>query len=96
MKTVTQGDWNVSVMTEGNRPGARLSVFKSNRSTSKTMFARGDHDGRVFPTSEEAFSFALDRGYLQIFRTGWCQHCREQHTFLGKKSGFCHKTSTFV
>lgn len=74
-QTVTAGKWNVSVTTGTGIPGAILNVFKPYGHTTRNplpsgrawVTQRGDHDGREFPTSDEAFEFAFEHGYLQLY-----------------------------
>ena len=84
--TVTTPDWTVAVETSSAHLGARLSVFRG--------FVRGrprygDANGRMFETSEHAWSFALAHGYTQLCRVGWCLGCRRQHWFCGSRAGMC-------
>lgn len=39
---------------------------------------RADHDGQAFPTREEGWAFALEHGYLQVFRSGGDLRLRRQ------------------
>lgn len=93
MTTVTNEGWNVSTTTGSGIDGAILSVFKIKRNG---RFQYGDANGKQFPSSDAAFQYALDKGYLQQFVTPWCRKCRKLHTFLGKKSGFCNVHNEFV
>lgn len=92
MNTVTANGWNVSALTCSYEKGAQLSVFKLRGA----KFQYGEGNGRRFETSEAAFAWALEHGYLEIFRTAWCRHCRTAHTFLGRRSGFCQDLGIFT
>ena len=84
--TVTTPQWSVSACTSYHSVGAVLSVF---RGFHKGRPRYGDHNGRTFPTSEDAFAFALEHGYLQPYRVGFCALCRRQHWFCGGRMGNC-------
>lgn len=94
--TVTQGNWGVSCTTGGNINGAILHVYKFHGDRWQLQ-QKGDGDGRQFPSREAAFAWALEHGYLEVHVRGpWCRDCRQQHTFLGHRSGFCDKLEKFV
>ena len=101
IKTVTQGNWGVSVTTGGNIMGAVLHVYQwvkrgaNGEIMPDSKMRRGDAYGKVFDTTEQAYAFALEHGYLQEFRRGVCPHCREYHYFLGTKSSFCDVTNKY-
>ena len=63
MKSVTNDGWSVSVTTGSHIEGAVLSLTKSPVCSGRAS-RTGDWNKRVFPTSNEAFQFALERGYL--------------------------------
>jgi hypothetical protein len=86
-KTVTQGDWCVSVETSSAYAGATLRVHK--RDWFKGQPRRGEGYGRHFSSSEAAWAFALEHGYIEVWRKGWCHGCRTQHWFCGHRSGVC-------
>lgn len=96
MTTVTWDRWSVSAQTSSNKEGATLHVYRHHQIGGRYVIAPGDHNGRVFKTSEEAFSFARWYGYLQDFVKPWCRDCRKMHTFLNKKSSFCDVHKKFV
>lgn len=87
--TVTRGPWSVSYTSESGKSGYTLSVFRFTKPNATGKIIYGEANGRWFPTSEAASAYALERGYLQRYVTPWCRHCRQLHTFLGRKSGFC-------
>lgn len=76
--------WSVSVTTGSGISGARLNVTRhlepSRDAVTRFVMLRGDADGRMFATSEEAFAYAHDRGYGERFETPWCTTCRVRHT----------------
>lgn len=100
--TVTQGRWSVSVTTGTGIEGAILNVarhFEPGRDgVSRYIIAKGDADGMLFASSDEARAFAFERGYTQPYVSAWCDRCRVRHTTIcGKgRSGFCHKHGVFV
>jgi hypothetical protein len=71
---VTDGDWSTAHRTGGGNPGVRLDVYKFplGHHISKPM-QKGDHFGRVFPSEEEAWGFALERGYTQWYGRNLCE-----------------------
>jgi hypothetical protein len=91
MKTVTHRDWSVSTTSTGSG-FVTLHVFR----IKGRKIAKGEGYGRTFPTHESAMTFALEHGYLEPFVTAWCRHCRQAHTFLGRRSGFCHTLGVFT
>lgn len=96
VRTVTQGKWSVSVTTGGLIEGAVLNVTRHDRKTTKSYWGKGDADGRQFATSDEAWQYAYEHGYVVEYRPGaWCKHCRIQHTIGNKKTSFCAETGTF-
>lgn len=95
MKTVTRDGWSVSTETSSVYQGARLNVFKFyGPNDRKVRYAEAD--GLMFKTSAAAFAYALEKGYLEPFVTPWCRHCRQLHTFLNRKSGFCPTLHVFT
>ena len=69
MTAVTRDDWSVSYTTGDGVNGAILNVVRwvdPRDLTSKRL--RGDHDKRQFPSVAAASTFALERGYLQVYR----------------------------
>lgn len=99
-KTVTRDNWSVSCTTGSDIKGAVLNVGKHYLLSSEYKIRRGDGDGRLFPNSDAAWAFALERGYTQQFVTSWCRDCRVVHTSkIGqnpRKTGFCPVTHQFV
>lgn len=92
VKTVTQGMWSVSVYITG----AELHVHRYPHGGYWPSFA-GDGNGKVFLNSEEAWKWALEHGYTEVYyRRTWCEEHRCLHTFLKKPSptfGKCHRES---
>lgn len=69
-QTVTQGDWGVSCQTGTGINGAILSVYRpriSGKDLPVDKWFRGFGDGRLFPSSDAAYQFAFDHGYLRLF-----------------------------
>lgn len=70
--TVTWGPWSVSVTTGDGIQGALLSVnrhYDPSRSKASTYkIARGELDGQVFASEEEAWEAAKARGYTEVWR----------------------------
>ncbi len=97
---VTNDGWNVSCHSGTGIDGVILHVFKFilplDRDYSKQKMRKGEADGLRFKTGEEARQYAYERGYLKPFVHAWCPKCRELHTFLGKRSGFCDKHRVFT
>lgn len=86
--SVTWGDWNVSCMTGSGVDGAKLSVFNVKHGWSHMM--RGFGDGKLFLSTEDAWKWALEHGYLQTwFKGGWCSLCRRQHKWCHTRTGDC-------
>jgi hypothetical protein len=83
--TVTTPGWSVSVCTGSHFAGAVLNV----RRIDEPKTRKGDHDGRRFPTSDLAWAFALDHGYIEVYRKGFCPLCRIQHWFCGSRIASC-------
>ncbi len=69
-QTVTQGNWSVSTMTGYGINGARLNVtqWHPNSFTKNAKQRKGDADGKLFPSSDEAFAYALDHGYCKYYK----------------------------
>lgn len=91
IQTVASPGWSVSTTTSDRTIGAVLNVSRAS-----DMRRRGDGDGRLFPTSDAAFTWALEHGYTQVHVTPWCLKCRVRHTFIKGRSGFCDVHSEFV
>lgn len=91
-QTVARDGWSVSTTTGSGIEGAVLHVRKRRGD----RMPGGDHDGRIFPSSDAAFAWAFEHGYTEVFRTAWCRHCRQAHTFLGRRSGFCQALGIFT
>lgn len=66
MKTVTNDNWCVSSTSGTYIKGVILSVFKV-ISQNPWKIRRGDADGRVFASTEEANEFCLKRGYTKTW-----------------------------
>ena len=69
---VTQDDWAVSCTTGYSIDGAILHVHRFRVHGKDLSFAlkmRGNGDGRLFPSKEDAWQWALDHGYLQPYFT---------------------------
>lgn len=103
MKTVTRGDWGVSVTTGAGIVGAVLNVyrFRSNgRPLPGHKMIKGDAYGRPFPTQEDAFRFALERGYTQPYVIPYCRHCRVRHrsqiSSRGRRTSWCPARGEFA
>ena len=104
--TVTNDRWSVSAVTGSTIVGAELSArvhYEPGRSAARRyVMRRGDHDGRVFASGEEAHAFALAHGYTQAHVTRqWCPSCRVLHVrkrFEGGVRGasWCAVRGTFV
>jgi hypothetical protein len=89
--TVTRGDWSVGCTSPrydaqyNVLPGVVLSIFKIHG----RIFQYGEGNGRVFPNTDAAYSWAYEHGFLQPFVHAWCRKHRTLHTFMGKRSGWC-------
>jgi hypothetical protein len=71
-RTVTQGDWGVSCTTGTGIKGAILNVSRSRIagvSLPVSKWFRGFGDGRLFDSTESAYQFAYDHGYIQLYYT---------------------------
>ena len=96
MNTVTWGGWNVSVTTGYGITGAVLGVFrpvvggrKMTGPITRYKPLKGEGDRRQFESSDAAFAWALEHGYLQpLYRGRWCVKCRTQHQWRGKPSAW--------
>jgi len=95
MALVTQGSWNVSVTTGDGICGARLAVFRMPVEPRRRI-RYGDGHGRMFPSSEAAWAWAREHGYLEEHRVPWCPRCRVRHRFISRRTGFCHRHGKFV
>ena len=84
-QTVTQGPWNVGTMTGSGIDGAILQVFR----IVNNKIYRASCYGMQFPNTDAAFAYALERGYSQEYRRGWCPRCRKQHYFCGGRTYTC-------
>lgn len=95
--TVTQGKWSVSCTTGSGINGATLNVaILRDKLPSGWKIQRGNCDGMHFASSDAAFKYAFEHGYLQRYYAGVaCLKCRTVHTFLGHRSGFCHVHGEF-
>lgn len=80
--------WSVSCTTGTGIDGAKLSVAKMRehmsedyRRRSGFSFAiqRGDGDGRLFKTIEDAWEWSRQHGYLEPYCVPWCRDCRQIH-----------------
>ena len=109
MTTVTAGGWSVSTMTGWGIDGAILHVYKHKDRPSgwkydaegrkipcsNTVFQNGEGYGRQFKSSDEAFAWAFQHGYLEhYYSRTWCRQHRTLHTFMGKPSptfGACYR-----
>lgn len=72
MNAVTQGEWSVSCTTGHGIEGAILSVVLpriAGRELPADKWLRGFGDGRAFPSSDAAFQFAFEHGYLKEYFT---------------------------
>jgi len=98
MKTVTRDGWGVSCTTGGSIDGAELHVYKLRPRGGRecALHQHGDGYGRRFESSDAAFRWAYEHGYLQAFVTPWCRTCRVRHEWMGRKSGFCDVHNEFV
>lgn len=82
-RRVTNGSWNVGTSSFVGSDHVTLQVFQFHG----LLTQRGDGDGLRFPTVEAANAYALEHGYLQIYRTRiWCRKHRVLHSFLGHPS----------
>jgi len=86
MNTVTRDGWGVSTQSTSEAPGVILYTYKWRPGL---MLQKGAGYRRRFVNREKAYQWALEHGYLQEHKIGWCPWCRERHYFLGKKSGWC-------
>lgn len=114
MATVTHDGWSVSVTTGSRINGAILNVCKQTPRAagprrdatgrviplSMIHFRYGQDNGKVFPSSDAAFAYALERGYLTQFVAPWCRHCRVRHrSEFGDRPGrtsWCPTRQEFV
>jgi hypothetical protein len=94
--TVCRDGWNVSTTSTSGIDGVILGVFKLHRINGRHLFQYGSANGKKFECSDDAWAYALDRGYLQPFVHEWCLKCRKVHYFMGSRSGWCpdHKEFT--
>lgn len=89
MNIVTQGNWSVSCTTGDGIQGAILSVLLpkiAGRDLPVDKRLRGFGHGRTFASSEAAFQFALEHGYLQQYFTA--PELRAQRKESAKKQRF--------
>ena len=70
----TQPYMNVSTMSSSDFPGRVVLQLHRHyeglidpRTKMRVKIKYGDHHGKVFDSSEKAFDFAADRGYLMEF-----------------------------
>lgn|SRR5262245_36417644 len=96
MATTTRDGWGVSCMSGNGEHVLHVYKLRPKDGREFALHQHGDGDGRRFPSSDAAFAWALEHGYLQPYVVPWCRHCRVQHTFLRRKSGFCDVRGTFV
>lgn len=72
--TVTATNIGVSLRSGSNIDGYILQVSHVHYGLTdpvtgmKAKFRKADCDGMVFPTSKDAWDFALERGYIKIYR----------------------------
>lgn len=59
-KTVTRDKWGVSVTTGDGRP-----TLHTYRFTKTGRLIKGEGYGKKFDTSDDAWAYALERGYIQ-------------------------------
>ena len=73
MKTVTQDNWGVSTMSGDGLPKVILQVYRTYLFPERigtreyTKIALGDANGKSFDTTDQAFAYALERGYLKPY-----------------------------
>lgn len=68
MATVTWGDWNAGTMTSSSFAGAIAHPFKGFSPSGKIR--KGEIYGKVYPTTDAAYSAMMERGYVQTYRRG--------------------------
>ena len=71
-RTVTQGEWGVSSTTGHGIKGAILSLYRARFNGRELPYDRWMHgfgDGELFPSTEAAYQWAFDHGYLQLYFT---------------------------
>ena len=73
INTCTQDNFSVSV-TSGFLPNGKVILNvrrcypnRKNEFGGIGMSKKTDHDGKVFNNSDEAFEFALSRGYIRLY-----------------------------
>jgi len=70
-RTCTNDRWNVSTTRSTWVEGYKLSVFFTRGrelfEDGKHRWQRGDGDGIIFATSDEAWSYALEHGYTKRY-----------------------------
>ena len=71
IRTCTNDRWNVSTTRSTGVEGYKLSVFIHHErelfADGKHRWQRGEGDGIVFATSDEAWSYALEHGYTKRY-----------------------------
>jgi hypothetical protein len=90
-KTVTQGEWGVSVATGDGIDGARLSVyrFRVHGVELSGRCLRGFGYGRLFATQSEAWQWAFDHGYLQLYFTEASLRARRKKSAHVPRCPYC-------
>jgi hypothetical protein len=81
--TVTAGKFGVSVDTGSYFKGFRLCIYRFVNG----KLLKGEGDGLLFDTREQANAWASEHGHTKPFRRRvWCLEHRTLHTFIGKPS----------
>ena len=93
--TVSAPGWVVTVRTSSAWKGAVLTVFRTVKTSSGEVFARGWLDDTWFRTQEAAWDAAYTHGYIQDYRTAWCPDCRVRHRFINRRTSFCRVHKKF-
>ena len=89
IQTCTQGPWGVACKSGDGINGAILSVYRVYTNPKKigtlehTKYAYGEGEGKEFPTTEAAYAWALEHGYLQkFFNNGTCSFRKGYWEFI--------------